>query len=255
MGFWDDVGNSITGHNDFQARDAHVDYSNFEDLNADSNKKSLAAALASRQGVGQAPLVTGPSDSSFRGNQQNLIGALTARANGTAPSLAQAQMKQGLDAEINAQRAQAASQRGISGGLAARLAANNIAGAQQATNVGSGMARIAEQTQAQDALGQALAGARGQDLSQAGLAQQAQIANQGAVAQHQAGIDEMTKYYTNQGMSIDQATFLARQNYASLLSSNHNATTATNAGISSQNAQGLQRFVGSAAGAVGAAAA
>jgi hypothetical protein len=148
-----------------------------------------------------------------RGGLMDLASQLKARANGTgAPSLAELQMKQGMDSAINTQRSQAASARGLSPGMAQRMAANGIADAQMDTANNTSMLRAAEQSQAQGALGQLLSGVRGQDAglatSQAGLNQGVNLANQQSQIQTQGQIDAATQAYLGMGMGreTDQVT-------------------------------------------------
>lgn len=99
--------------------------------------------------------------SSFRQNQQNLIGHLEGMSNGQGPSLAAQQLKAATDRNMSGQQAFANSGRG--GPLAAMQAANNSArlGAQSAQD--SAGARIQEQQMALNQLGLTLHGARGMD--------------------------------------------------------------------------------------------
>lgn len=132
------------------------------------------------------------------------------------PSLAQLQMQQGLDSSIAAQRAQAASARGVSPGLAQRLAAQGIAGAQMDVTRQGSLLRAAEQQQAYGALGQLLAGVRSQDqsgaqaqaglnqqtsLANAGFQQQAGLANQSAELANRAQMDAAASGYLGMGMN------------------------------------------------------
>jgi hypothetical protein len=130
-----------------------------------------------------------PSDQ-WRGQQQGLAGALTARAAGQAPSAAELQMRQGLGQAIASQRAQAASARGLSSALANRQAQEGIVNAQAQTNQQAAALRAQEQAQAEQSLGGLLGGARAQDLGVAGqqaqLAQEASLANAGF--RQQAGL-------------------------------------------------------------------
>lgn len=100
--------------------------------------------------------------SSFRGNQQDLIGRLEALSRGQGPSLATAQMKAAFDRGAGQQLGAAQSGRG-NPAMAQFQAQNNIGrlGAQTAQDAAA--ARIAEQQMALQQLGLNLHGARDQD--------------------------------------------------------------------------------------------
>ena len=101
-------------------------------------------------------------ESSFRGNQQQLVNQLQALATGGGPSLATQMIKTATDRNVAQQ--QALSQSGVGNATAAAQgAANNSArlGAQSTQDAVS--ARIAEQINAINSLGGVLQGARGQD--------------------------------------------------------------------------------------------
>lgn len=237
--------------NDFHADPYKVNDAAFYDPNYASNKNALLHGLQQRQGVStpQFGATAANDNGQFRAGQTNLINALQATANGTGgPSPADLQLRQGLDAQIAAQRAQAASATGLSPGAASRLAANNIAGAQQATNAQAGIQRAGEQMQAQQTLGQLLSGARGQDIGtaqfNAGQTNQVGLANQQATLQGQAQLDSMTQYYVSQGLSLDQADAQARQQLEALKAGNYNAAQGLNAGVAQGNAQANAGVIG-----------
>ena len=140
----------------------------------------------------------------FNQNQMALANSLQAQVAGTAPSVAQAQLQQGTDANIAQQRALAASGRGTNLGLAQKLAATNAAGAQQTAAGQAAIAKLQEQQTAQQLLSGvntagmandvATAGVgvtqRGQDITQNTANQQAaiqaqQLAQQGVEQQNQ----------------------------------------------------------------------
>lgn len=85
-------------------------------------------------------------------NEQQLVGALQNQAYGKTPSLADMQMKQGLDQATSQAQAMAASQRGINPALAARLAAQSQAGMAQNANAQGAQLRAGEQQQGLSAL-------------------------------------------------------------------------------------------------------
>lgn len=100
--------------------------------------------------------------SDFRGNQQGLISRLEAMANGTAPSMADAQLRSAVDRNTATQQSFAQSGRG-NPTLAAILAANNSNNFSQGAAQQAVAARIAEQQGAIQQLGAATGQARQQD--------------------------------------------------------------------------------------------
>lgn len=132
----------------------------------DQQIKALQA-LSTEAGGRQAPML-GPAslagNSSFRGNQQQLVSNLEALSQGRGPSLASEMLNQNVQNATANQTAMAAGARG-NPALAQRQAMNNAAmmtgqAAQQAQQ-----ARVAEQLGAMNQLGLAVYGARGQDES------------------------------------------------------------------------------------------
>jgi hypothetical protein len=132
--------------------------------------------------------------SSFRGNQQDLVGRLEALSRGQGPSLAAQQFQAATDRNMAAQ--QSLAQTGRGGPLAAFNAANNMGqlGAQAAQ--GSAMARVAEQQMALNQLGLTLHGARGSDEEMsrfnAGAQNQTALANLDAQLRSR-GMDDQTR--------------------------------------------------------------
>lgn len=131
--------------------------------------------------------------SSFRGNQQNLIGMLEAMARGQGPSLAAMQMREGMDRAAGSQNALAAGAagRGASPGGAYLNAANQTAAIQSQGARDTAQARVGEQLGALNQLGLATYGARGQDEEtnrfNAGQQNQMSMANLQAMMQTDAG--------------------------------------------------------------------
>jgi len=129
----------------------------------------------------------------FRDAQSGLLSQLQAQAAGTAPSLAQMQLRQAQDANIAAQQAALASSRGDAGGRAAlaRQAMQQGAAIQGQTAIQGAQLRLQEQLAAQQALGQLAGQAREQDIgvagTQAGLDMQTQQLGADLAAQ-QAGL-------------------------------------------------------------------
>jgi hypothetical protein len=173
----------------------------------------LAYQIAGAQGrstptATAAQVNTGQSDQA-RTQQMQLADMLRRRATGGAPSQAELQMRQGMGQAIAGQASMAASARGMTPAQAQRLAAQNAAGITGNVAAQTAQMRAGEQAQAEQALGGVLGGVRGQDIgvatSQAGLEQQAGLANQGAELQNRAQMDAAMAQYLSMGMSREEA--------------------------------------------------
>lgn len=210
-------------------------------------RMQLGDEFAARNAAGGIGLDTDPQ-AQFRQQQMGLMQALQSRAAGEAPSAAELQMRQGLDRQMAAQQSLAAGARGISPGMAARLAAQGTAQAQGGFNQNAAMMRAQEQAQAEQSLMQALAGARGQDMSLAG--QQAQVGLQGRQQD-----DAARNAYFQQMLQMGQAGSQANlglgqlQNQASL----GNLQAATQTGLGNLQAKGQLFGAATDAGGAGAA--
>jgi hypothetical protein len=140
------------------------------------------------QQVGPAFADGRPQDQ-VRNQQMMLAQALQRQAAGQGPSLAQMQLQQGTDRNLQQALAFASSQRGVNPALAARQAGMNQANIGQQAVMQSGMLRQQEMMDAQNALGGLYGQMRGADIGvsqfNAGQAQQAQLANQQAGLQGQ----------------------------------------------------------------------
>lgn len=241
----------------------------------DKTKSDIASAIAARQGV-SAPTAQAAQAAGFntqaqdqiRAQQMGMLSQLGQAAAGQGPSVAQGQFQRNLDQAIAAQRAQAASARGVSPGLAQRMAQQGIA---QLTGQAAGDAaqlRAQEQVAARGQLADALSGVRGQDIGaaqgvmqgsqfNAGLTQQAALANQQANLQNQAGMDQYVAQLMQMGLSADQAQTQANIAYQqmqaqlaqTLMQGNFGITQSQQAG----NAGMKQALVGGALSAGGAA--
>jgi hypothetical protein len=223
--------------------------------------------------------------------QQMALGQQLARtASGQGPSVAQEQLKQATDQNIRQQQSLAASMRGVNPALAARNAQMGAASAQQQAAGQASTMRAQEALSAQGQLGGLLSGVRGQDIGlgteQAQLGQQNQQFNAGqanALAQFNAGqqnqgtmqqgqfnqaaaqanlgagvdqqkqLDEMTKYYTQNGLSIDQAQFAANQALASMKNNTALDRLRIQAGLSGQSQQANAQMAGAGTTAMAAA--
>jgi hypothetical protein len=125
----------------------------------------------------------------IRGRQTGYLDAITARMNGTAPSVAAEQQTKALDQITAEQTGLAAQAHGNQGVFARREAMRNIAGAQQQTTLDKALLRANETTAAAGMVGGALSDVRGTDTATAvhaaDLRQGADISNQG-----QAGLND-----------------------------------------------------------------
>jgi len=131
-----------------------LDFGNFQLQGADRRREQLlqqADFAAGRQapGIGQ---------SQFRGNQNNLVSMLEARARGEGPSVAQRQLREGLGRNVASQQALLAT------GGSARAASQQASALGGSLSGQSALLRANEISQAQGLLGQTLQGARGLDL-------------------------------------------------------------------------------------------
>lgn len=142
-------------------------------------------------GVRYAMNRTGPTDT--RDGQMALARLLTAGANGQGPSVAQAQLTQATDANVRQAMALGASQRTAGGPGVLRAIGQNAAQVQQQAAGESAVLRLQEQQQAQSQLAQLLGGTRQQDIGQ--------------MAQN----DDMVKFYTQMGISQEEAVRMAAQ--------------------------------------------
>lgn len=165
-----------------------------------------------------------PQANALRGEQLQDIEALRRAATGAGPSAAELQMRQGLDRGMAAQRSAAASMRGVNPALAQRMTTDNIANLQADVAGQTGVLRAQEQAAARDALAQAMYAARGQDIglatTQAGLQQQADMANM--QANQQAAM---------LGAGFEQQTALANQQAALMAAGQGDAAMARYLGL------------------------
>jgi hypothetical protein len=190
----------------------------------------------------------------FLGGQQGLVNQLQAQANGSGPSLAQAQLRQGTEANLSGQLAAAASQRGNQNAGGSQYAlGNQAASANQQAAGQSATLRSQEQLGAESGLGQALGAYGGQQIglaeNQAGMQQQTNMANQNAT-------NTMAEFNTNSaqaGNAAQQAQYQFGTNIAAQQQTNQNAAV-TGQQLSAQNAQQTALgSLGSSANSVGGA--
>lgn len=121
-----------------------------------------------------------PNANNFTPNEQEqeYISKLQEMAYGQAPSAAQKQLQAGLGHATAQSQALAASQRGISPALAARLGAMSQAGMLQQTNQDAGIMRAQEQQNAMGMLGNEMQSVRTGQMGLANLQSNAAEANQ-----------------------------------------------------------------------------
>ena len=150
-------------------------------------------------------------DLDFRNQQQALASQTMAQAAGQGPSIASQQLGAGLSANLAAQNAAAASQRGFgNAGNTQRQLMEQQAGANMQTSQQAAQMRVQEQQQGiQNAAG-LTTGARAQDIglgtSQAGLTQQTGLSNQAASNQFllQGASNQLANQQFNAGMINNQ---------------------------------------------------
>lgn len=118
-----------------------------------------------RQGFGLAQNERSAGGQEFRTGQQDLIRQLQAQSRGQGPSLAGMQAYQTMDRGLAQQQALAAGAAPGNEALAARQAMQNAGGLAANTAMTAAQGRAAEQMSAQQLLGGALQGARGQDIN------------------------------------------------------------------------------------------
>jgi hypothetical protein len=232
-----------------------------------------------------ARIQTGASDAqaanamAARGQQQQALGLLSGAAQGTAPSVAQQQLQQGMDAGLRQQAAMAASARGGGGGqlMAQRDAAMQGAQLQQQTAGNAAMLRAQEMAQARGQFADMTSGIRAGDQSsqqlamqqaqaQAGLTQQAMLANQQAglgagIANQQAGVqmagldDAQQRAMLEATLGINSQTMQGQIEGQRMHTDNILRAQAIQAGVATGEMQAQAQHSGGILGALGAGAA
>ncbi len=118
---------------------------------------------------GEDPRLSGAYDANRAGDQANAMGLMRGAAEGTAPSFAQQQMRQGLDASMASQQAIAGGARGEGAmALAGGNMAFNTAALQNQGAMNSSMLRAQEMAQARGAYGDMTNQVASQDLQRLG---------------------------------------------------------------------------------------
>jgi hypothetical protein len=211
-----------------------IDKANFNTADIDALRKSTAAAATARQGLSVG--------SDVRSQQMGLAQALQAQMAGQGPSLAQSQLKQATDRNI--QQAMAMSQqRGSNPFLAQRNVAQAAASAGQQAAAQSADIRSQEQMSAQQQLAGVTSQTRGADI------------------QTQSLMDQMAQYYTGaQGSQIETA-MKSRQGLEQLMAEQERAKIAAASQIEAAKLQanaarsaGQMQAIGGLASGLGAAA-
>ena len=230
----DDSGDSGGGGNNnpgFMVGAPTVDPGAFTDPNAAHNNaiinkrmhNAADAPMTQIQGPGAFRTGSGMGASNqFRNSQLSLVEQLQQRAAGQGPTVAGAQMDAGMEQSIAAANAAAVSNRGGNPALAQRIVQQQAAQQQQATAQQAGIAAMQEQQGAQQLLSGTLDTARGADVTTRGQTLDARVAARGqdtqtAIAQGQLSVEQETQrnnlvqQYTQMGIDVDQAQFLAQQ--------------------------------------------
>jgi hypothetical protein len=128
-----------------------------------------------------------------RANQSDFIKQLQAQMQGQGPSLANMQLQQATNRNIAQTMGQAASQRGVNPALAARLAMNNVAGANQQAAMDSGIIRQQEMLNAQQQLGSQIGAQRQGDLTAVDRDLGAKMGREQLGVQQQTGLNSVNQ--------------------------------------------------------------
>jgi pyruvate/2-oxoglutarate dehydrogenase complex dihydrolipoamide acyltransferase (E2) component len=175
------------------------------------------------------------------GQQQGLINQILAQGQGQGPNPAMDQLRMTTDQNAMQGNALIASQRGVDPGLAARLASQNVAGANQQAAGQAALQSAQQQLGAQQLGGQLLGQQIGQQTNQAGLNAQNQqqyaslLANQ--LAQQRGQDIQQATAQGQAGLGLLAQRQGAQQNYQNLTNNAYNNMNNINAGVAAQNAQ------------------
>lgn len=237
---------------ELKARPYDFNAAKFRDPNYGANKKKLQRyeesffnRRAPRLDMGQMNQSRRMSLGALRTAGQGYQDVLS----GNAPSVAQLQLQQGRDANINAAMAMANSARGGNFGAAQRAAQMQSGDMNQQMAGQASMLRAQEQDMARQGmmnLGQQYANVRGQDIGVQGLQAQTQL-------QNQAMNDQMVNQFVQMGMSNDQAQWAAQMELERQRAQQHQAAQATLNGIgASDSPSPWWSLAGAGIGALGA---
>src|SRR5688572_8817427 len=165
------------------------------------SERELQMMQFEREVAGRQTPQIGQDSSSFRNAQSDLVSRLQAMASGSGPSLAQEQLRQGVDRATSQQYAMAAGARG-NAGLAQRNAMNTAGMLQSQAAQQGAMAGAAEQLGALSQLGSAAGQGRSMD-------NQISLANQSAMLQAEQMRD--ASRLQAMGRGFDMSAYNAQQ--------------------------------------------
>lgn len=169
-------------------------------------------------------------------DEQSLTQALIARANGQGQSVAEQQMMKGLDQSNQAAMGMAASQRGVSPALAARLAAQQQGQNATQTNQAAGMMRAQEQMANQQLLTQALQSQRQARMNREQLSSSNQLGISNINSQAQEAANQRAAgFISNLGSSATAAAMMMASDGG--IAGMQNADAQTNSSFQSAIAQ------------------
>lgn len=220
--------------NTYEAKPYEYDESAFVDPYREENK----AMLDAEKEMARGREIDRSNADAARLQQMQLSGALMNQAMGQGPSIAEAQLRSGMDRNLAQANALMASNAGVNPALAARQVGMGRALAGQQLAQDAAAARLQEQQMAAQTLGGVLGQMRGQDIQVIGQETNLQALN-----------DQMVRAFTEMGLSLDQAQFLANQRLQELMGQQHMGAQQINAGIAGQNAQAGTQLLGGLLGA------
>jgi hypothetical protein len=174
-----------------------------------------------------------------RGNQSDFIRQLQAQMQGQGPSLANMQLQQATNRNIAQTMGQAASQRGVNPALAARLAMNNVAGANQQAAMDSGIIRQQEMLNAQQQLGSQIGAQRQGDLAAVDRDLGAKMGREQLGVQQQTGLNNVNQQ-GYEGAAARRGNMISGLGQAAMMMSDEQAKTNVKDGESK-----VQKFVDS----------
>lgn len=189
-----DVG--ILGTGQFKSDQYKVNDKAFNSPDTVQRQKQFTDALRGVSNRSGMQMDTAQGDQ-WRGRQNTLADALTAQMQGKTPSVAEMQMQRGLNQSVANANSMAASSRGVSPAMAARLAQMTQANSSQDAVGQGGILRAQEQQAAMTQLGQLSSQARNQDLETA-------QANQQAGMQQRQLNDQQDRFYREGQMTMDE---------------------------------------------------
>lgn len=224
MGWWDDV-KSVGGQ--IPVVGSLISGPKTGDTSPSANAQAAAqnsagqyqAQLARlRANPNQAPTLDTTQADQARAQQQQALAALTAQANGTAPSAAQMQLQQQGAANAAQAYGRAAALQGRNPGAALMSAQNTALQTQAQTQQQAAQQRAADQANAQQQLVAALGGVRQTDLGAAQANQQAQLTTTGQNIQNQG--QYLNAAVGSQGQAVNAGGNVTNANVANAQTQN-----------------------------------